>query len=234
MTPQQIATKAVMVTKSLTGRVENFEISTQLDYTKADKLRADIGEARERIAEDFHDSLSKAKESLDAARASFDAARSLYQKYDTPLETMEKGLLRQMSEYKNLERMEQRRIEDEKAAEIRRLEREKLEAERKAKQAATPVMKAALEKKVEALEQQAEVLEYTQTPEPIKVKNSGERTYVKWRVKDLKMVLAAALKGRVSITVESVKKDRLEMLLEYPDAPCPGIESYEEITVVRK
>ena len=238
----EVRTESMALARPVLAEAALIQVTDAESYQLAGSFLAKILQARKRVA-------AKLNPIIQPIRAGLDLLYELRRELDTPLEQAEGKIKQEMKdwqvgEYRRIaqEREAKRREEARQLAlaEAKRREAEELEA--KASRARSAYARLKQEELAEQareaaarLEQKAEIIAAAPVDEPTKAEGSTIRKAQKWRVTDLKALVAGVATGKVPLEVLEVssKAVNAEMKAD-PDfvAGWPGVEVYDDIDVV--
>lgn len=217
-------------TAPVIARAASLTVESAQDYAVADSFLTKLVDARKRIK-------TRLAKIIDPIKEALKEAQSLLKEADTPLEQSELLVRQRMRDFK-LEEAQQARLEEQKrldaAADLQRQADAKALAESKA---TTQQMKDKLAAQRADLEAQATVTAAAPAPTLAKAVGSTTRTIKVPVVKDMKVVLAAIVAGKIPLEVAEINFGVIRA--HYRSLPSwvakwPGIEMQDDIQIVKK
>lgn len=226
----------------LQREVEGLTITDAASYLAADALLGRVVAARKRWAAEMDPILTPAKVTVSEAKKTLAGAQALAAKVDGPLGDLELRMKAEMRDYK-IEEIRQIEEQD------RVREQEKLrlqEQERKAREVSEAPTASPLKARLAAARattavEQIEELEQEDTPAPVKAEMSTTRRTPSWRITDTTAFVQQWLQEQMvgSMPSDAVIINTAAISRVFRATPelldsWPGIERYDEISVVRK
>lgn len=229
----EINTSAAILAKG----VHTLTITDGASYAKADFLLTQVGTLRKRLAERVTKITAPLKEALSKVKESMREMDGFVLEIDHPLETYETRIRTAMSDYRKLERQKIQAEEEARRVEDKRLAEAQAEALAREAAAKTEAMRQRLAIKRQEIEQKREEVAATPIDAPVKVAGSTTRVIWKAHVTDTKALRAAVVAGKVPedvCPVDLLALNRLAKANHEIVAQYPGVEVYEDVTIVRK
>lgn len=225
--------EGLSVIPSLKEEVDSLAIAGEADYLQADTLLTDIARARKTWTAKLAPIRDPLKETVKAAKQAQKAADDLFKEVDDPLAALETQVRLSMKAYKVEELRQIQAKQDEQA----RIQREIDRAAEVEAYGRTSAQRAKATATREALEeQQAEVFE--ETPTPVQAEGSGNRVAKKIRASDPAKLLRFIADNYEDLQdcAEVVQSALNRRFKEDPEgmASWPGVEIYDDVTIVRK
>lgn len=171
---------------------------SNIDYQSFDAARAKV-QAKRKWWESLIEPVIR------PMRQAVDAVYELNRKVDRPYAAMEDYITSQMKQFKRDEMSHTRRLEEEKAAEERRLIQQANDLAKRQEHAATPQMKGMLEKKRQTILQQVgDSEEREAAPAPVQASHSETRMKTVVQLANQRTVLQAVLAGKIPMDVVNI------------------------------
>lgn len=221
----------------LKDAVQALEVATPEDYAEADGLLHMVQTARRDWRTRFYGGVVGGKTYepiIPPLSTALEALYAMVRDVDKPLEAYEKTIKAKQTEYKQEEARQQRELEEAQAQEQARIQAELDRVAEQEAAAKTQSVRTRLAQRREALVAEAEQVE-REVLEPVTAAHSSTRTVPKWRVADMKLVLAGVRAGSIPPEVVTVADAQVDSVFkEHPDvvASWPGFELYNDILIV--
>jgi len=211
---------------TLASAVEALTVTTPAEYQEADGLLGMVQEARRSWAAKFEPVIRPIRQGLDALYA-------LVREPDQVLAGYEAAIKGKQKKYKLEEARQARELADQQAAEQARIQAELDRVAQKA-ETATGSTKTRLQARREALEAESEQVAAEEVI-PVRAAHSTTRTVKKWRVTDIKIVVAGVKAKVIPPEVLTIDTRAVEEVFKSDSetvASWPGFELFDDITIV--
>lgn len=214
------------------SEVQGLIIKTEDDYLSADAILGRIVEVRKRWTAKLAPILDPLARVLKEAKAAQAGAKALFDEADKPMGVLEESVRGKMRNFK----LEEAHMLREQREEQDRVNRAITQAAEREAQARTAPQRAKAIIQREGLEQMAETLA-VEAVTAVSATNSGTRTRENWRVGDMTMFLRAIADGELDLDCILLNMPKLNRQWR-DDAQgmksWPGIETFDDVTIVRK